>query len=163
VSSPPNLLLFDGDWPTYEERIYKAFMDSFVHANIRFHGWPVKSRYEPATRGKGFSFWHLISESQRPGDQESDRTPDLRRCERIEWVAWAISAIERGVPNIKWWENKRRRRTSIVIWLEEYDYAVILAKRRKYYLLKTAYADIKPHRRKTFQREFEAFWHTRKG
>jgi len=163
MSSPPEILAFDGDWAAYEDRIYEAFMDSFVRARVRFHGLPVNSQYRPATNGKGFSFWHLISESQGPGSQEQERTPDLRRCERVQWVAWSIGEADRDAPDIKWWENKRGRNTHVVIWLEGHDYAVILAKRHGYYLLKTAYTGIKPHRRKAFQREHDAFWHGRKG
>jgi len=54
----------------------------------------------------------------------------------------------------------------VVIWAEQHDFAVVLAKRvsrdgPKFYLLKTAYC-LKPHRKKTFARERDAFWQSRK-
>ncbi len=45
----------------------------------------------------------------------------------------------------------------MVIWAQSHDFAVVLAKRKDYYVLKTAYAEIKSHRRKTFEAEREAF------
>ena len=161
---PPDLLPFDGDWELYEERVYEVFMDTFVRAGIRFQGARVSAQYRPETRGKGFSFWHVISEAPHPGNRnEEDRIPDPRRCERIAWIPWAIEHASNGTDGFSWWENRRGRDTRVVIWAEAWDFVVILAKRRDYYLLKTAYCDLKPHRRRTFEKEREAFWQARKG
>ena len=65
-------------------------------------------------------------------------------------------------PRISWWQNRRSSNTHVVIWIEEKDFAVILAKRSKYYLLKTAYC-VTPHRRKTFKKEREKFWQAQNG
>ncbi|MNH30689.1 hypothetical protein D3C79_909980 [compost metagenome] len=35
----------------------------------------------PVIQGKEATFWHMISE----GNDEAERLPDLRRCERIRW------------------------------------------------------------------------------
>jgi len=51
----------------------------------------------------------------------------------------------------------RGRDTHVVIWARGHDFAVILAKRRDYYMLKTAYAEIKSGRRATFEGELRAF------
>lgn len=159
MSEPPALLLFDGDWPTYEETVYEAFVESFVRPEIRFRGWPVTAPYRPATRGKHFSFWHVVSESPHPKNRnEEERTPDIRRCERIRWIAWAIREAEKGAYGISWWENRRGRDTHVVIWVEERDFAVILGQRRGYYVLKTAYCDLRSGRRKAFEKEKREFW-----
>jgi hypothetical protein len=63
---------------------------------------------------------------------------------------------------ISCWENKRGRNIHVVLWLEEYDFAVILAKRSGYYLLKSAYC-VKPHRKKSFRKEREKFGNAQKG
>lgn len=164
MTKPPELLLFKGDWEEYENRIYQAFLDSFVRANIIFRGVPVKGQYRPATKGKGYSFWHVISETpHRDNRLEDDRVPDLRRCERIQWIGWVIDQAERGVEEVSWWENRRKGETRVVIWAEPWDYAVILAKRRGYYVLKTAFFGLKPHRRRSFEREKEKFRKAQKG
>lgn len=156
MSQPPELLSFAGDWSRYEDEIYEAFLESFVRADIQFRGWRVSAQFRPETRGKGFSFWHTISEAlDRNNRNEDDRIPDLRRCERILWISWVIeNAGQQGFP---WWENQRQGNTHVVIWAQAHDFAVVLAKRKDYYVLKTAYAEIKSHRRKTFEAEWEAF------
>jgi hypothetical protein len=162
MSKPPDLLPFGGDWMEYEDKIYAAFLDSFVNPDIRFNGWRVSAQYRPETNGKGFSFWHAISEAPNNSNRnEEDRVPNIRRCERIRWICWAIENA--GNDGFLWWENQRRNNTHVVIWAREHDFAVVLAKRRDYYVLKTAYAEIKPHRRKSFESEHAAFWKSQKG
>ena len=162
MTEPPELLPFQGDWRTYEDEIYQAFVQSFVEAELRFRGWPVRAQYRPATRAKGFSFWHVISEApHRENRNEDDRIPDLRRCERILWIPWLIANA--GGEQIPWWENRRGRNTHVVIWAREHDFAVVLAKRRGYYVLRTAYAELKPHRQATFEAEWAARNEHQKG
>ena len=133
TDSVPPLEPLPGDWPTYEDKIYAIFMETIVNGGLIFRRLPVKSQYRPETNGKGFSFWHLISE----GQVEEDRTPDMRRCERIRWFAWLIKHAEER-QEISWWENRRGTNTHVVIWLEVEQFAVVLAKRKNYYLIKTA-------------------------
>ena len=91
MNQPPALILFRGEWAHYENLVYQAFIDSFVKPDTRFQGWRVSAQYRPETRGKGFSFWHTISEApDKKNRNEDDRIPDLRRCERIRWIRWVI-------------------------------------------------------------------------
>lgn len=164
MSEPPALLPFEGDWSSYEEVVYEAFLDSFVRANITFRGGRVSAPYRPESRGKHFSFWHVISEAPHPGNRnEEDRVPDTRRCERIRWIAWAIQGADANQDGISWWENCRGRNTHVVIWAERWDFAVVLGKRRDYYVLKTAYCNLRPKRIRDFERERAAFWRAQKG
>lgn len=162
MSQPPELLPFTGEWAAYEDQVYAAFLDSFVRQDIRFKGWRVSAQYRPETRGKHFSFWHTISEApEKHNRNEDDRIPDLRRCERIHWIAWVIEQADN--EGFKWWENIRKGQTHVVIWAEDHDFAVVLAKRRDYYVLKTAYAEIRSHRRATFEREWREYRESQKG
>ncbi|MDN5850344.1 MAG: hypothetical protein L0H63_12040 [Nitrococcus sp.] len=162
--TPPDLIPFDGDWLSYEERIYQVFLDQFVRADVRFRGKSVKAQYRPEYNGKGFSFWHVISEAPDSHNRnDEDRIPDLRRCERIGWIAWAIRAASDPQSGVTWWGNRRGCNRHIVIWAEERDFAVVLAARSSYFLLKTAYAGIKPHRRQSFTRERADFWSKQNG
>lgn len=164
MSGPPPLILFDGEWPVYEERLYEAFLDTLVRRAVTFRGWPVKPQYRPSHRGKGFSFWHVISEAPDPRNRnEDDRIPGLRRCERIRWIAWVIECASNGEPGFHWWENRRGRDRRVVIWAEKHDFAVVLARRKGYYVLKTAYSGIRPHQRQSFMAERDAFWRAQKG
>ncbi len=133
-TNPPELFLFTGDWETYQEALYQIFLNRICKGGLTFRGLAVSVKRQPEYKGKHFAFWHLISE----GEREEDRTPDLRRCERIGWVNWLISNCGKD-SNISCWENKRKGQIHIVIWCEIQEYAVILAKRNGYFLLKTAY------------------------
>lgn len=160
---PPDLIPFTGDWASYENDIYEVFLESFVRPQILFDGIPVKATYRPETRGKHFSFWHVISEAPHPGNRnEEDRIPDLSRCERIRWIAWAIEQCCIENSGVTWWHNKRGRDTHVVIWAEPWDFAVVLAKRRDYYVLKTAYCNLRQSRRSAFKKERAEFWSVKK-
>lgn len=153
----PELFPFHGEWSRYEEELYAIYLETIVRSGLKFGGVPVRSRFVPPTKNKGYSFWHLISE----GEIEEERIPDIRRCERIRWVAWLIKNATNH-NDLSWWENTRRGNTHIVIWHEQEDFAVVLAKRTGYVLLKTAYW-VKQHRRKDFEREREEFRRSRKS
>lgn len=148
--SPPDLILYKQytDWASYENAIYEVYLETVAHARLTFQGELIKVRFNPETKKKGYGFWHLISEApDQKNRNEEERIPDLRRCERVRWVAWCIqNAHEAG---FSWWENTRGRETHVVIWAEAHDFAVVMAKRvtdndTKFYLLKTAYC-LRPH------------------
>ena len=161
---PPALLPFESDWAEYEEAVYEVFLDTFVRPDIHFLGWRVSAPYRPETRGKHFSFWHVISKAPHPKNRnEDDRVPDIQRCERIRWIAWAIQQADAEEEGVSWWENKRGPDIHVVIWVEELDYAVILGKRRDYYVLKTAYCNLGSGRRRAFEKERQKFWQAQKG
>ena len=159
---PPELMLLASypDWAAYEDAIYAAYLQTVARAGLVFRGDPVKVRYMPESKRKGYGFWHLISEAPDQGNRDEDeRIPDLRRCERVRWVAWCIqNAHEAG---FSWWENERGRETHVVIWAEEHDFAVVLAKRLtqqgpRFYLLKTAYC-LRSHTIRKFTKERDAW------
>lgn len=130
----PAIIPFGGDWHRYVEEIYQIYVDSIANAGLTFNGLKVSCQFRPESQGKHFGFWHVISE----GKVEDDRTPDFRRCERITWIAYLITNAETEA-DISWWENKRGTDTHVVIWHEAENFAVVLAKRKDYYLLKTSY------------------------
>ncbi len=140
-------------WEEYEDYIYKIFLETVVNnKNLTFQGFPIRCKYLPADKNKHFSFWHIISE----GLEEENRTPDLRRCERIRWIAWVINNVE--YERISWWENRRGANTHIVILYEEEKYVVILAKRQNYYLLKSAYIISSDKRLERLKKERDNYW-----
>jgi len=147
----PALEHFDGDWNDYVDKLYGIFLETIVYKPLIFNGLPVRYQRRPETDGKGYSFWHMIQE----GNIEDERTPDFRRCERIRWFSWIIENAQ-STDEISWWENKRGRNTHVVLWLESEQFAVILAKRKDYYLIKTAYV-VKSGRQRAFRKERAKF------
>jgi hypothetical protein len=80
----PPLVLFEGyngDWTHYLEAIYALFKANFVDSKPLFRGIRLGLKRYPLTYNKEATFWHFIQE----GQFEAERTPDLRRCERIGW------------------------------------------------------------------------------
>jgi hypothetical protein len=127
-------------------------------SSITVWGVPVRCRYHPPSKGKGFGFWHVIQE----GPAEQDRIPDLRRCERIRWISWMIRQVGKD-PRITHWKEERGRQKDVLLWMEEMDYLVVLSRRRSYLLLKTAYCTDKPHKRETLIRSRAAYWKAQQG
>jgi hypothetical protein len=152
---PPLVQLSDSgnDGEAYLEELYRLYLAEIVNAGLMFQGLPIHFRFYPLSHGKGFGFWHLIQE----GKQEEDRTPDMHRCKRILWVPWVIKRAGSS-EEILWWENERYGDTHVVLWLRKEHYVVILAKRKNYYLLISAYVTESPHREQTYEKEWKAYW-----
>lgn len=148
----PDLVLFDGDWDLYLEKIYKYFKADFVTAKPRYQGRELALKKHPMENGKEATFWHMISE----GRIESERIPDISRCERIRWPKPIIEHSDQE-EIIKVWENTRRNEKRICIWLESEEYLIILADRRNYILFWTAYLVTQEHSKRKLQREYERF------
>ena len=151
LSLPP-LLPFEGDWQTYEDKVYAAYLECIIKGDLRFNNLPVRPRYTPETKGKHFGFWHMVSE----GDVEEDRTPDLERCARIRWVSWVIEHCTVH-PEISWWAETRNNKKAIVIWVEVEQYVVVLSERRDYWLLKTSYLATKSGKIRQLQKNREKY------
>ncbi len=153
---PPLLPLesCQGDWTQYVEAVYAVFKRDFVDSKPTFQGRPLRLKRHPVEKGKEATFWHMTSE----GNEEADRLPDLRRCERI---AWARQLIER-VPcaELRVWRQLRNNENRIAIAVEDFSYIVILAERRDgnetYYLPWTAFWVEYEQRRKKYEKEWAA-------
>ena len=158
----PDLVLFEhyqGNWDKYLQIIYQFFVIDFLDNPPQYQGRTLALKRHPIIDGKEATFWHIISE----GSTEDDRTPDIRRCERIRWPCPIIEHCEDAV--IKMWENQRKNETRICIWLEMADYLVVLARREGYDLFWTAYPITWAHQRRKLQKEYDAYikanaaWH----
>jgi hypothetical protein len=62
------------------------------------------------------------------GRVEDDRTPDLRRCERIRWVRWIIESAATHAE-IDEWQISRETEINMLLWYRK-EYLVVLAQRR---------------------------------
>lgn len=150
----PALILlseYGGNWELYLEAIYEVFKKDFIEFKPQVFKMRIGIKRHPIEKGKEAGFWHLISE----GRVEGERTPDLRRCERIRWPRPMIEAVNSG--RIKHWKNTSRGDTRIVIALEDFSYIVVLSERKGYFLLWTAYCVERDHRRKKLEREYAEF------
>ena len=106
--------------------------------------WPLK-------KGKERGFWHCVQE----GKIEEERTPDLRRCERISWIRPVIENV--ADTRIKKWPKKAGTKERYMLWLEEADYLVILEKRPNCWFLWTAYCTDHERTHGKLQKEYEDY------
>lgn len=147
----PALALFEeygGDWNQYLDALYTFFKQDFIDSRPAYNGVTLALKRHPVILNKEATFWHIISE----GDSEADRIPDMRRCERIRWPRPTIE--HSGDSAIKIWANERRGEKRICLWFEDADYLVILAERKGYILLWTAYTVEQEHSKRKLRKEY---------
>ncbi|MBL4885489.1 MAG: hypothetical protein JKY95_13255 [Planctomycetaceae bacterium] len=143
------LVEYDGDWKQYLDAIYQIFRKDFLQSKPRYASKRFALKKHPIEKGKEATFWHLISD----GKNEDERTPDLRRCERIAWPRPIIEAID--TQDVFVWRNKRGRSERILIALHDFSYVVVLDDREDFVLLWTAYYVEQKHRRRKMEKEYK--------
>ena len=149
----PELIKFndhDG-WEEYCEAIYAVFHQDFVASKPTYGVKRFALKRHPEYDGKAATFWHLISE----GKVEEERTPDMRRCERIAWPKPIIEAIDEECVRV--WRNRRGKSNRILIAVADFSYVVILDDREEFVLLWTAYYVKYPNQRRKMEQEYEGW------
>lgn len=139
-------------WRVYLEALYQVYQRTLVHGGLSFRGMSVKCRRTPESNFKHFGFWHLV----QVGFPEEDRLPDLERCRRLLWVSWVIQNAGND-PRIRVFPQTPRHgeKKLWVFWLCEQRYAVIVAERDGYCLLKTAFM-VHSNKEEEFERDWKA-------
>lgn len=140
---------YGGDWGKYIEVVYNYFKMDFIDSKPKLKNKRIGIMRNPLYQQKEFTFWHCTSE----GDIEDERLPDLRRCERIRWPR---PIIEHSTDNlVRCWRNKRGSEKRILLWFYDEDYLVVLAERKNYLVLWTAYLVIYDHTKGKLLKEYE--------
>jgi hypothetical protein len=147
----PELIKFEefgGNWQKYVDYLFGVFKKDFIYSAPTYDGARVSCRRDPIFDGKYAGFWHCISE----GKNENERTPDLRRCERIGWVRPIIENSPEATITI--WINRKKSDLRCYLWFNK-EYLVVLSKRKKYFLLITAFLTDRKHTVKKLEREYD--------
>ncbi len=163
----PDLLLledFGGDYGSYIAAVYEVFKRDFVLKKTEFRGEELRLKWHPMYQNKAYTFYHMTHE----GEDEQNRLPDLRRCERMSWAKPTIENCDTW--NLKIWPQVRTgkggTRNRLCIWLElvdEPDYIVIIDVREGYKLLWTAFVPQYPNQKRKKQKEYKAWLKTLKS
>lgn len=128
---------FGGDFNEYLEAVYEIFKEDFVDTKPTFRGKRLGLKKHPIVMNKEYTFYHMTHD----GDIEHDRTPDLRRMERISWPRPMIDDSEHQYLRV--WRNVRRgrggTRNRILILHEEERFLVVLDDRGEFILPWTSY------------------------
>lgn len=142
---------FGGNFQNYFNAVYAVFENDFIKSQPSYDGLKVSAQKHPEVDGIHRTFYHITHE----GEDESSRTPDYRRMERIRYPKFSITNYEND--EILIWENKRGKDTRILLFNYAEGYIVILTKREGYYLFWTAYLVQQQHRKKKLLNEYEAY------
>jgi hypothetical protein len=160
----PDLLLFEdfgGDWQRYEDEIFTIFYKDFIENQPKFQDKWVRCRRD-LIKGKEAAFWHCTSE----GPDENNRTPDIKRCERIRWIKTIIEHSDS--PEVDCWSVRRRGETRWLIWFNE-EFLIVLGERQrtrdgfKYMQLITVYCTEEKRRKEKLRKERDEFNKAKNG
>lgn len=152
---------------TYE-MLYGIFCRDIRDHNLRYIGNDVWI-FREMEDGKEKIFWHLTTRdvkrkkiprrkrkfySEGQTDIETERLPDLRRCERLPWVKPLVE--HPSEPEVLAWDYVEGDRTiKTYIWIKDYDFVVIMKKYpdNKRRLITSFYVD-RSFKRKDFERKY---------
>ena len=159
----PELILLEnygGDYKSFIQAVYMAFQRDFVQYKTKFRGEELRLKWHPIYQDKAYTFYHMTHK----GDDEQNREPDLRRCERMPWARPVIENCDKW--NLKIWPQIRKGSNRLCIWLDledEPDYIIILDVRKDYKLLWTAFVVEYEHEKRKKQKEYEEWLKTQKS
>lgn len=149
-----------GHFKEYEDGLFEIFLSKYENGAIVYNGLPVRMKHYPPNYGPRSGFYHLICENYDHTQNEEDRVPNPRRCERLKWPETIIMSCGSQCPELLVWENKRHGKENIVLFCPELDYVVILSKRKNYLLLTTAYPVEYNNRRNNLLEEYNKYKQT---
>lgn len=124
----------DGIWEEVLLRLYSVFQKDFISDGCAYNGLPVTWDRRKIDSPYEEGFWHLISKVD-PVNKERPFDPP-----RAKKLSWCKPCIENCLDkNVKIWNMKEKGRIQVYIWLEYFDYVVVLQRRNKVAFLVTAF------------------------
>lgn len=116
----------------------------------KFKGQRVLCDVRMGRQNREEGFWHLV---EHDCNQVGQRNLDVRSAEKMPWLKKVLENYNK--PEVKQWEIKEKGVLKTYIWLEAYDYVVILKNLKKGYFLVTAYHTGRKHYRKLLQKKYK--------
>lgn len=163
----PPIVSVDGEFAKVVSELYNIFHQDFIENKPKLDSmdvWHDRKVKPGETYEEGF--WHLI-EREWGYNNPGERTLDSRRAECLPWCSPVINHFEDKA--VKYWICYEKSKYICYVWLEEYDYIVILQKQtlkakvingiarkeRQVAFLKTAYYIDGESKRRSFRRKYE--------
>jgi hypothetical protein len=150
----PPILDLDGEWGSILERLYSVFEKDFKKSQVYHRGLRVlyNDRIKADGLGKEEGFWHIIS---RVDNNSGERLVDYPRAKRLPWAKPLMESSER--VEIKVWqymEGTADKGLRTYIWLENYNYALILQRRKNVLYWITAFY-VESYKERELRRKYE--------
>ena len=145
---------YGGNYQAYIDAIYDVFFRDFIQHKATFGTNKLNLRFKPLQQNRAYAFYHMT----HVGEDEDNRLPDLRRCERMPWARPTTEQAEE--MGLKFWEQDRRNGRRICIWLEaenNENYFVVLSVRKTYVLLLTAFYGNYPNYAAKREKEYQTW------
>ena len=150
----PPMINLDGSYEEIAERLYEVFRRDFMENRARHLGCDVTFNgvIDEFSQGKVEGFWHVIT---REDATKSNRLIDYRRAERLSWAKPLMeNPYRKEIKFFFYQEGDPRKGIRNYIWLEDYNYVVILQRKKSYYVWVTAFY-VDDWKQKYLQRKFE--------
>jgi hypothetical protein len=112
-------------------------------------------KLHPVSQNKEATFWHVISS----GEDEEQRTPDMRRMERVGWIRPIIDSCK-DEKRVCCWNEERNGAKRPNIAVPDFSYVVVLEERKDFVMLWTAIYVEAAFKREKFRSKWKA---SRKG
>lgn len=139
----PDLVQYNSNWNEYADVLYSEYTSTYRNGTpLTFNGKNVIAPSQPKFYGKSESFWHIIG--------GKDNIPEPKRCERIRWARAIIEHSDSAEVLV--FPERRGRIKSMLLWLKEKSYLVVLDERKKYFILRTAYVVEGTHKIATLEK-----------
>lgn len=142
---------YGGNYKAYIEAIYNIFERDFILHHTKFGRHELKLKFNPLFQERAYTFYHMTHK----GEIETDRQPDLRRCECLPWARPAIENVTAW--NLKFWRQTRqhsKNRVCIALETDIETYFIILEVRDTFILLWTAFLVEYRHQAKKKLKEY---------
>ncbi|MBW1854523.1 MAG: hypothetical protein JRJ00_07560 [Deltaproteobacteria bacterium] len=150
----PPMLNLDGEWNEILSLLYNVFAKDFKDTKTYHRGTRViyNGTIEPDGLDKEEGFWHMISKKDKIS---GDRLIDYPRAKRLSWAKPLMQSPKR--QEIKFWqyrEGTADKGVRTYIWLEDYNYALILQRKKNvFYWITAFYVD--SWKQKDLRRKYE--------
>lgn len=151
----PPILQLSGTWIEILTVLYSVFERDFKKSRVCYQEIPVyyNQTVLPDGHGKEEGFWHVIS---RKDAFSGERLIDYRRAERLPWARPMMESPHRPeIVVFNYSEGPADKGIRTYIWLEDYDYVVILQRKKNAFFWVTAYYVDSEWQRKSLKKRYQ--------
>lgn len=150
----PPMLNLDGTWEEILGRLYSVFSRDFKQTATCHNGLRVfyNRTIKLDGSGKEEGFWHVVS---KEAGNNGVRNFDHSRAKRLPWAKPLIETS--GRTDVKIWqynEGTMDKGVRTYIWLEDFDYVLILARKKEIFYWITAFY-VESWKKSSLQRKYE--------